>query len=105
MDQYRNIGKLVAVFGLQGELVLQHRLGKKTALKGLRAIFLEQSRDEMLPWPEVDAWRLRLHAEFDMALTFPWRHLFPSRNSHPPGTLQARQGNQAGRDIPTCMTK
>lgn len=50
MDQYRNIGKLVAVFGLQGELVLQHRLGKKTALKGLRAIFLEERRDEMLPW-------------------------------------------------------
>jgi predicted nucleotidyltransferase len=24
-------------------------------------------RDEALPWPEVDAWRLRLHAEFDAA--------------------------------------
>ncbi|MBS1663606.1 MAG: 16S rRNA processing protein RimM [Bacteroidetes bacterium] len=47
---YRNIGKLVAVFGLQGELVLQHRLGKKTTLKGLRTIFLEEKKDEMLPW-------------------------------------------------------
>jgi len=47
---YRNIGKLVAVFGLQGELILQHNLGKKTSLKGLRAIFLEDKKEEMLPW-------------------------------------------------------
>ena len=49
-NNYRNIGKLVAVFGLQGELVLQHRLGKKTTLKGLKAIFIEDKKDEMLPW-------------------------------------------------------
>lgn len=30
--------------------MLQHRLGKKTSLKGLKAIFLEERRDEMLPW-------------------------------------------------------
>jgi 16S rRNA processing protein RimM len=48
--EYRNIGKLVAVFGLQGELILQHRLGKKTSLKGLKTIFLEDKKDEMLPW-------------------------------------------------------
>jgi 16S rRNA processing protein RimM len=47
---YRNIGKLVAVFGLQGELVLEHRLGKKTGLKGLKAMFLEENPGEMLPW-------------------------------------------------------
>src|ERR1700749_4052009 len=49
-NNYRNIGKLVAVFGLQGELVLQHRLGKKTSLKGLKTLFLEEKKDEMLPW-------------------------------------------------------
>lgn len=49
-DNYRNIGKLVAVFGLQGELVLQHRLGKKTTFKGLKALFLEEKKGEMLPW-------------------------------------------------------
>ena len=47
---YRNIGKLVAVFGLQGELVLLHRLGRKTSLKGLKMFFLEERKDEMLPW-------------------------------------------------------
>jgi 16S rRNA processing protein RimM len=49
-ENYRNIGKLVAVFGLQGELILQHRLGKKTSLKGLKTLFLEDKKDEMLPW-------------------------------------------------------
>jgi 16S rRNA processing protein RimM len=32
MENYRNIGRLVAVFGVQGELVLQHSLGRKTGL-------------------------------------------------------------------------
>jgi 16S rRNA processing protein RimM len=54
-ENYRNIGKLVAVFGLQGELVLQHRLGKKTSLKGLKKLFLEDKKDEMLPWFIVEA--------------------------------------------------
>jgi 16S rRNA processing protein RimM len=61
-SNYRNIGRLVAVFGLQGELVLQHRLGKKTSLKGLKAIFLEEGRDEMLPW-FVESTRVKGDAE------------------------------------------
>jgi len=40
----------VAVFGLQGEMVLQHSLGKKTELKGLKMLFLEEKKDELLPW-------------------------------------------------------
>ncbi len=50
MNNYRNIGRLVAVFGLQGELILQHRLGAKTSLKGLKTVFLEEKKDELLPW-------------------------------------------------------
>jgi len=49
-ENYRNIGRLVAVHGLQGELVLLHRLGRKTSLKGLKTLFLEERKDEMLPW-------------------------------------------------------
>jgi 16S rRNA processing protein RimM len=47
---YINIGKLVASFGVQGDLILQHHLGKKTSLKGLEAIFVEMVKDEMLPY-------------------------------------------------------
>lgn len=47
---YNSIGKIVAAFGVKGELVLQHHLGKKTSLKGLEAIFVEVVKDEMLPY-------------------------------------------------------
>lgn len=47
---YINIGRLVASFGVQGDLILQHRLGKKTSLKGLEALFVEMAKDEMLPY-------------------------------------------------------
>ena len=50
MPQYFKIGKLVASHGLQGELVLQHSLGKKTSLKGLENIFIEQAKDHLLPY-------------------------------------------------------
>jgi 16S rRNA processing protein RimM len=50
MKNFRNIGKLVSVFGLKGEFILQHHLGKRTSLKGLDAIFFEEKRDEMIPY-------------------------------------------------------
>jgi 16S rRNA processing protein RimM len=50
MTEYFKIGKLVAVFGLKGELLLKHELGKKTSLKGLQAIFIEEKKNSFLPW-------------------------------------------------------
>ncbi len=50
MNQYFKIGKLAASTGLKGELVLQHSLGKKTSLKGLEAIFLEDRADSFIPY-------------------------------------------------------
>jgi len=50
MNEYFKIGKLAASTGLKGELVLQHNLGKKTALKGLEAIFLEDKKDSFIPY-------------------------------------------------------
>lgn len=50
MKNYCSIGKLVATFGVKGELVLQHHLGKKTTLKGLEAVFIEVKKDELLPY-------------------------------------------------------
>jgi len=50
MNQYFKIGKLAASFGLKGELVLQHSLGKKTSLKGLETIFTEEGKDNFMPW-------------------------------------------------------
>lgn len=50
MAEYFKIGKLVAVHGLKGELILKHELGKKTSLKGLQAVFIEDRKDSFLPW-------------------------------------------------------
>lgn len=50
MTEYFKIGKLVAVHGLKGELLLKHELGKKTSLKGLKALFIEEKKDSFIPW-------------------------------------------------------
>jgi len=50
MTNYHSIGKIVATFGVKGEVVLQHQLGKKTSLQGLETIFIEEKKDEMLPY-------------------------------------------------------
>jgi len=48
--QYFKAGKLVAIHGLKGEFILKHELGKKTSLKDLKAIFIEERKDSFLPW-------------------------------------------------------
>lgn len=50
MANYFSIGKLVAAFGVDGEIVLLHSLGKKTALNGLETVYLEEKKDSFLPY-------------------------------------------------------
>jgi 16S rRNA processing protein RimM len=50
LAEYFKIGKFVAVYGLKGELILKHELGKKTSLRGLQKIFIEEKKDSFLPW-------------------------------------------------------
>lgn len=47
--QYYKIGKLAASHGLSGELILQHSLGKKTTLKNVEALFIEQPKNNFIP--------------------------------------------------------
>ena len=48
--QYFKAGKLVAVHGLKGEFILKHELGKKSSLKDVKAIFIEDKKDSFFPW-------------------------------------------------------
>jgi 16S rRNA processing protein RimM len=48
--EYFKIGKFVTSVGLKGELLLKHTLGKKTSLKGLQAVFIEEKKESFLPW-------------------------------------------------------
>ncbi|MEO8720008.1 MAG: 16S rRNA processing protein RimM [Ginsengibacter sp.] len=50
MNQYFKIGKLTATFGIEGQFILQHSLGKKTSLKGLETIFIEEKGEEFFPY-------------------------------------------------------
>ena len=50
MNNYFKIGKLAATFGLEGQLILEHNLGKKTSLKGLENIFIEETSNSFLPY-------------------------------------------------------
>jgi 16S rRNA processing protein RimM len=50
MNQYFSIGKLVATFGLKGELILSHSLGKSSGFRSLEVIFLENPKDSFLPY-------------------------------------------------------
>lgn len=50
MADYFSIGKIADTHGLAGEVVLKHALGKKTDLKGLQTIFIEERKDSLLPY-------------------------------------------------------
>jgi len=50
MVEYFKIGKFVAAHGVKGELLLKHGLGKKTSLKGLQTIYIEEKKGSFIPW-------------------------------------------------------
>ena len=50
MSEYFKIGRIAATHGTDGLLILQHSLGKKTPLKGLETIFIEEKKDSFLPY-------------------------------------------------------
>lgn len=50
MENYVNIGALVATFGIKGEVVLKHHLGESADLNGIKAIFIETSLGKFMPY-------------------------------------------------------
>jgi 16S rRNA processing protein RimM len=50
MDEYINIGKVVATFGVGGEVILLHSLGKKLGFKAGDVLFIEQVQGSYLPY-------------------------------------------------------
>ena len=67
MTEYFKIGKLVSAFGLKGELILHHNLGKKTSLKGLQAIFIEEKKSAFIPW-FIESTRIKSNEEIYLKL-------------------------------------
>jgi 16S rRNA processing protein RimM len=50
LPDYISIGKIAAVHGVKGEMILQHVLGKKTSLKGVKAVFTQDKSASWFPW-------------------------------------------------------
>lgn len=67
MTDYFNIGKFVSSFGLKGELILKHNFGKKTSLKGLTAVFIEEKRESFIPW-FIESTRIKSEEEIYIKL-------------------------------------
>jgi 16S rRNA processing protein RimM len=65
--EYFKVGKIVSSFGLKGEVILKHSLGKKTSLKGLKAIFLEERKESFIPW-FVEGTRIKNEEEIYLKL-------------------------------------
>lgn len=49
-SNYFNIGKIVATFGLQGEVVLVHKTGNPEVLQDTRTLFVETRKNSFLPY-------------------------------------------------------
>lgn len=50
MTEYIHIGKIVATHGVNGDLILLHSLGKKSAFKNVKAIFIEEKKGSYIPY-------------------------------------------------------
>lgn len=50
MENIVPIGKIVATFGVEGDLVLKHELGKKISLAKIEAVLLEEVKDSHRPY-------------------------------------------------------
>lgn len=50
MENYVQIGKIVATHGTGGEIIILHSLGKKNAFKNLKAFFIEEKKESYIPY-------------------------------------------------------
>lgn len=50
MMEYFKIGKIVASHGLKGDAIIVHNLGDNTSFKNLKKIFVEISKENLLPY-------------------------------------------------------
>lgn len=45
-----HIGKVATTHGIKGSLLITHGLGKKINFKGVKAIFIEETKNSRIPW-------------------------------------------------------
>ena len=50
MEEYFKVGKLVATYATNGEMIMTHSLGNMSLIKELEVIFIEDRKESFLPW-------------------------------------------------------
>ncbi|MDA3614934.1 ribosome maturation factor RimM [Polluticaenibacter yanchengensis] len=50
MDNITSVGKIVATFGIKGELIISHGLNNKSDFKGLKVLIIEEKADIYVPY-------------------------------------------------------
>lgn len=50
MEEYIHAGKLVGCYGFSGDMIIKHSLGKKSAFKNIEALFIEETKDNYIPF-------------------------------------------------------
>lgn len=54
MEEKTHIGRIVAVHGVDGSVVVQHELGKATGLQDCKALFLELAPGSLIPFFPIE---------------------------------------------------
>lgn len=44
------IGKVATTHGIKGSLLITHVIGKKVSFKGIKALFIEETKNSRIPW-------------------------------------------------------
>ena len=67
MPEYFNTGKIVATYGLHGEIILFHKTGKADAFKEIQTVFIEEKQNSFIPYFIMSA-RIRNNEEVYLKL-------------------------------------
>ena len=67
MDNYINIGAIVATFGVKGDVVIQHHLGPNPDIAEIKVLFLETVKDKFVPYFIKE---IKLKAENELLVSF-----------------------------------
>jgi len=103
MNEYINIGKIVAAFGLKGEVILVHSLGKKTTLNGVAVLFVEEIKGSYIPY-FIESSKAKDHEEMMVKLEGVNSKEAASRlHTKPVWLLDADFRKLAGKNAPIAL--
>ncbi len=103
MNDYIHIGKIVAAFGVKGEVILTHSLGKKSSFTGVKALFVEEVKGSYIPY-FVETAKAKDQVETIVKLEgVNTKEAAARLNTKPVWLLDADFRNQAGKDAPISL--